>query len=75
MRLRGISPHFDVLSISLAPSFTQASVTVREQGELRSYSNGRPLGKASKVKETYRVQLRRSSGQAPRFVVWKVEAT
>lgn len=73
LQIRGISPHLDVLSIALAPSYAEATATVKESGELREYSKGKPTGKPSRVNETYRLNLHRA-GSALRFVVWKVEA-
>jgi hypothetical protein len=74
LQIRGISPHLDVLSIALAPSYAEATATVKETGELREYSKGKPTGKPSRVNEKYRLNLHRA-GSVLRFVVWKVEAT
>lgn len=73
LQMLGISPHFDVLSVTLAPSYTAATVIVRERGNVRPYRNGKPLGRPIKVDENARLELRRS-GTALRFVVWKVES-
>jgi hypothetical protein len=73
LRLRGISPHFDVLAITLDPSYLQATATVKEQGEVRPYQNGRPGRRLIRVDDVARLELRRS-GPGARFVVWKVGA-
>jgi hypothetical protein len=71
LRMLGLSPHFDVVAIALDPSYSQATATVREQGEVRPYQHGKPLRHLIKVDDVAHLELRRAGA---RFVVWKVEA-
>jgi uncharacterized protein YceK len=73
LRMRGVSPQFHVVSVTLSPSFTQAVAVVLVKGEVRPYRHGKLLGHAIKVNEKARLHLRRT-GTASTFVVWKVEA-
>jgi uncharacterized protein YceK len=71
LRMLGISPRFDVVAIVLAPSYLTATATVKEQGQVRPYQDGKPLRHVIKVDDVARLELRRAGAQ---FVVWKVEA-
>ncbi len=73
LQMRGVSPQFHVVSVTLSPSFTQAVAVVLVKGEVRPYRHGKLLGHAIKVNEKARLHLRRA-GTASTFVVWKVEA-
>jgi hypothetical protein len=73
LQMLGVSPHFQVISITLSPSFTRAVAVVQVKGEVRPYRNGKLLGHGIKETERARLQLHRV-GTASTFVVWKVEA-
>lgn len=73
LQMLGVSPQFQILSITLSPSFTRAVAVVREKGEVRPYRRGKLLGHSIKVDEKARLHLRRT-GAASTFVVWQVEA-
>jgi hypothetical protein len=73
LQMRGVSPQFHVVSVTLSPSFTQAVAVVLVKGEVRPYRHGKLLGHAIKVNEKARLHLRRTD-TASTFVVWKVEA-
>lgn len=72
LQVRGISPRFQIISITLSPSYTRAVAVVRETGEVRPYRNGKVLGHPVKVNEKAHLQLRRT-GSGSAFVVWQVE--
>jgi hypothetical protein len=71
LQVRGISPRFAVLSITLDPSYQSATAVIKETGEVRPYRDGKSLGHPIKVNETARLEFRRAGSEA-RFVVWKV---
>lgn len=72
IRVRLISERFRILDVRLDPSYSTATATVLDHQHVRPYrSNGRPLGRAVKVRERARLDLRRV-GDSERFVVWKV---
>jgi hypothetical protein len=71
--MRGVSPQFQVVSVTLLPSFAEAVAVVLVKGEVRPYRHGKLLGHAIKVNEKARLHLRRI-GSASTFVIWKVEA-
>lgn len=73
LQMLGVSPHFEILSITLDPSYTVATAVVRERGEVRPYRDGRQLGQPIKVNDVARLELRRT-GSATHFVVWGVKA-
>lgn len=73
LQMRGVSPQFQVVSVTLSPSFTEAVAVVLVKGEVRPYRHGKLLGHAIKVNEKARLHLRRI-GSASTFVIWKVEA-
>jgi hypothetical protein len=72
IRVRMISERFRILDVRLDPSYAMATATVLDHQHVRPYrSTGRPLGRAVKVRERARLELRRMGG-SERFVVWKV---
>lgn len=71
IRVRVVTPRFDVRSLRIAPSFTRATASVRYRDVVRPYRRGRPMGRAIRLDERTRIELRRVDGQS-RFVVWKV---
>jgi hypothetical protein len=73
LQMRGVSPQFHIISITLLPSFSQAVAVVTVTGEVVPYRKGKRLGRAIKETERARLHLRRL-GVGPMFVVWKVEA-
>ena len=72
IRVRLISDRFQVLSISLDPSFATATATARGRQRVRPHVNGRPGARTVELTETARIELRRL-GTLNRFVVWRVE--
>jgi hypothetical protein len=74
IRVRLVSEHFRVLLIDLDPSYQRATAIVSDPQRVRPYGrDGRPLGRAVKLNERARLELRRL-GAGTRFVVWKVTA-
>jgi hypothetical protein len=71
--MRGVSPQFHIISITLSPSFAQAVAVVTVKGEVVPYRNGKRLGRGIKETERARLHFRRV-GSGSTFVVWKVEA-
>ena len=74
IRVRLVSEHFRVLRIALDPSYQRATAIVSDPQRVRPYGrDGRPLGRAVKLNERARLELRRL-GSGTRFVVWRVTA-
>ena len=73
IRIRTLSSNFEIISVDLDPSFASASALVRSRQRVRPYRAGRPLGRAVKLDERARVELRRL-GESEQFVVWQLEA-
>jgi hypothetical protein len=71
VRVRTARGDFDILSVRLDPSYRRAVAVVRQRGRVRPYREGHRLGRAIKVDEKVRIELRRL-GDSERFVVWKV---
>ncbi len=72
VRVRLLSDRFQILSIRLEPSFTEATAIARGRQRVRPYGwNGKPIGRAVELNEQARVELRRL-GATDRFVVWRV---
>ena len=72
IRVRLISDRFQVISISLDPSYARATATARGRQRVRPHVNGRPGARTVELTETARIELRRL-GTLNRFVVWRVE--
>lgn len=71
IRVRMVTPRFDVRSIQIDPSFTRATASVRYRDVVRPYRRGRAMGRAIHLDERTSIELRRV-GEPSRFVVWKV---
>lgn len=71
LRIRTISSSLEILSIKLDPSYARATAVIRSRQLVRPYRAGTPLGRAVKLDERARVELRRI-GSEPTFVVWRV---
>ena len=73
IRIRTLSSNLEIISVDLDPSFASASALIRTRQRVRPYRAGRPLGRAVKLDERARVELRRL-GESEQFVVWQLEA-
>ena len=73
IRIRTLASEFEIVSVDLDQSFASASAVVRSHQRVRPYRSGRPLGRAVRLDERARVELRRV-GESDRFVVWQLEA-
>jgi hypothetical protein len=73
IRVRTLASRLEVTSIDLDPSYTRATAVVRSIQRVRPYEGGKPSGRAVKLDERARVELRRL-GSSERFVVWKLSA-
>jgi hypothetical protein len=73
IRLRTLSSNLEIISVDLDPSFASASALVRSRQRVRPYRAGRPVGRAVRLDERARVELRRL-GESEQFVVWRLEA-
>ena len=71
IRVRTLSERFTVLGVTLDPSYSSATVVIRDVQRVAPYKNGKRLGRAINLDEQAQLLLRRQ-GQAARFVVWKV---
>jgi hypothetical protein len=72
IRVRLIADHFEIQSVRLDPSLTQATAIARGIQRVLPYSaKGGPVGRSVVVDERARIELRRI-GKTDRFVVWKV---
>jgi hypothetical protein len=71
IQVRTLANKLEINSILLDPSYTQATAVVRSIQRVRPYRNGKPLGRAVKLNERAKVELRRL-GTSGRFVVWRV---
>jgi hypothetical protein len=63
--------HYTILSVRLDPSYERATALVHDRRQVVPYRNGKRLGRAIKVDDHARIELRRL-GDAARFVVWRV---
>jgi hypothetical protein len=73
IRVRLLSDQFEVVSIRLDPSYTEATATARGHQRVRPYRlNGKPAGRSVELNERARIELRRLRS-TNRFVVWRVE--
>jgi hypothetical protein len=73
IRVRTLTSRLEITSIDLDPSYTSATAVVRSVQRVRPYEGGKPSGRAVKLDERARVELRRL-GSSERFVVWKLSA-
>lgn len=73
IRVRTLTSKLEVVSIYLDPSYTSATAMIRSVQRVRPYEGGRPSGRAVKLDERARVELRRL-GASDRFVVWRLTA-
>jgi hypothetical protein len=71
VRIRTLANRLEISSIELDPSYTTARATVRSIQRVRPYRGGKPSGRAVKLDEQAKVELRRL-GASDRFVVWRV---
>jgi hypothetical protein len=72
VRVRMLENSREILSLSLDPSYLRATAIVLDKQRVQpSGRNGRPLGRATKLNERARYELRRL-GRTHRFVVWRV---
>lgn len=73
IRVRLLSDQFQVISIRLDPSYTEATAIARGRQRVRPYRlNGKPAGRSVELNEKARIELRRQ-GRTNRFVVWRVK--
>jgi hypothetical protein len=73
IRVRTLASRLEVTSMDLDPSYTRATAILRSVQRVRPYEGGKPSGRAVKLDERARVELRRL-GSSERFVVWKLSA-
>ncbi|MBA3841934.1 MAG: hypothetical protein H0X39_04835 [Actinobacteria bacterium] len=71
IQIKNLSGHYTILSIALAPSYTGATVVVRDTRTVAPFKAGRRLGKAIKGTDHSHVELHRLAN-TQRFVVWRV---
>jgi hypothetical protein len=73
VRVRTITSRLEIISIDLDPSYTSATAVVRSAQRVRPYMGGKPSGRAVKLDERARIELRRLEA-SDRFVVWRLAA-
>jgi hypothetical protein len=72
VRVRMLSNQRQIISFQLDPSYARATVIVRDRQRVQpSRRNGTPIGRATKLNERARYELRRVEG-SDRFIVWRV---
>jgi hypothetical protein len=71
IRVRTLVNKLEIASVNVDPSYTKATAVVRSVQRLRPYRRGKPIGRAVKLDERAKVELRRI-GTSSRFVVWRV---
>jgi hypothetical protein len=72
VRVRMLENEREILSLRLDPSYVRATAIVLDRQRVQpSRRNGRPIGRATKVNERARYELRRV-GRSDRFIVWRV---
>jgi hypothetical protein len=73
IRVRLLTDRFQVNSIRLDPSYTEATAIARARQRVRPHRlNGKPAGRSVELNERARIELRRI-GRTNRFVVWSVK--
>ncbi len=73
IRVRTLASKLEIASVALNPSYTTATAVVRSVQRVRQYHGGKPMGRAVKLDERAKVELRRL-GASDRFVVWRLKA-
>lgn len=73
IRIKNLSGHYTILSISLTPSYATATAVVRDTRRTVPFKAGHRLGKAIVGTDHSRVELHRV-GDTRRFIVWSVSA-
>jgi len=71
IRVRTLASKLKIISVTLDPSYTNATAVVRSIQRVRPYRAGAPMGRAVKLDERAKVELHRVAG-ASRFVVWRL---
>ncbi len=71
IRVRTLENTLEIKSVELDPSYTKATAVVRSIQRVRPYRGRKPMGRAVKLDERAKVELRRV-GASGRFVVWRV---
>jgi hypothetical protein len=71
LRIRSQPGHYTILNVQLDPSYARATALVRDRREVVPYRDSKRLGRAIKVDDHARIELRRL-GNSSRFVVWRV---
>ena len=71
IRVRTLASKLKIISVSLDPSYTNATAVVRSIQRVRPYRAGAPMGRGVKLDERAQVELHRVAG-ASRFVVWRL---
>ena len=72
VRVRMLSNQREILSLHLDPSYARATAIIRDRQRVQpSRRNGARIGRATKLNERARYELRRV-GRADRFIVWRV---
>ena len=74
IRIRTLASKLKITSVSLDPSYTNATAVVRSIQRVRPYRAGAPMGRAVKLDERAEIELHRVAGTS-RFVVWRLTAT
>ena len=73
IRIRTLTTRLKIVSVSLDPSYTNATAVVRSIQTVRPFRAGAPMGRVVKLDERAKVELHRVAG-ASRFVVWRLTA-
>ena len=71
IQIKNLRGHSKIISIELAPSYTNATAEIRDTRSVAPYKAGKRLGRAIAGTDHSRVQLRRV-GSTTRFIVWSV---
>ena len=71
IRVRTLASKLKIISVSLDPSYTNATAVVRSIQRVRPYRAGAPMGRVVRLEERAKVELHRVAG-ASRFVVWRL---
>lgn len=71
IQIKSLSGHYKVVSIALAPSYTEATAVIRSHQRVAPYKTGHRLGRAIVGDDHARVHLQRV-GSTEHFVVWSV---
>jgi hypothetical protein len=71
IRIRPITGHLAIVSVSLDPSFTTATAVTVASGHVRPYEGGKREPREISVHERARIELHRLD-RSNRFVVWQV---